>query len=74
MWKEIEVADQKKEKLFIHQRRFTLTVDICPTLTVTYLVACWCECSWAMMMLWWWCCCCLERVVVMPRNSKCERG
>lgn len=52
MWKEIESADNKKEKLFIHQRRFTLTVDSCHTLMVTCLVACWCECSWAMMMLW----------------------
>lgn len=54
MWKEIEVADKKKEKLFIDQRRFTLTVDICHTLMVTYLAACCCERSWARMMLW--CC------------------
>lgn len=42
----------KKEKLLIDQRRFALTVDSCHTLMVTYLVACWSECSWAMMMLW----------------------
>lgn len=51
MWKEIELADNKKEKLLIDQRRFMLTVDSCHTLMVTYLAACWCECSWAMMML-----------------------
>lgn len=51
--KEIELADNKKEKLLIDQRRFMLTVDSCHTLMVTYLAACWCECSWAMMMLWW---------------------
>lgn len=70
--KEIELADNKKEKLLIDQRRFMLTVDSCHTLTVTYLAACWCECSWAMMMLW--CCCCLERVVVVPRNLEVRKG
>lgn len=72
--KEIEVADKKK--LFIDQRRrFTLTVDSCShahgDLPRCLLVRVSLGDDDVVVS---WCCCCLERVVVMPRNSKCERG